>query len=331
MHLVATGQGAFSVLFERTEAGQLQLKPMFAGVPGIEVGKQIKMTVLERTTFKSPNLITGRLIQDRANAVAKNFRKFYSVIYNHIDKETGAIKHSGKNWPQVISDFLDDVYALLTNEVVTVADSDNDEDEEAATASSSAAASAKKRPTTWKPLGLYAFFIFGPFPWCKHQECKLGLFDKDPSGSSKKKQSRKHARAEKKAHDDFERSRDPKRGRPAPSRTEELLEQMINGKNDYTELMAVQTKLMTLTSRSQRLISLMHQYPPTSETHLTFAANLESVEAQIKATTEEMDKLFESKRSAVNPTEVCTPLQDVLDANKDNEDESKEDESKEDA
>lgn len=106
----------------------------------------------------------------------------------------------------------------------------------------------------------------------------------------------------------------------------------------------MQTKLMTLTSRSQRLISLMNQYPPTSETHLTFAANLESVEAQIKVATEEMDKIFESKPSAadaskttsnsnglddvrkeLNPMEVCTPRQGVLDANKDKEDKSDED------
>jgi len=339
------------VLFERTEAGQLQLKPLFARVAGIFVGDQITMKVLERATFKSSNLIKGRYILDRANAVAKSFRKFYSVIFNYIDKETGAIKHSGKNWPEVISDFLDELHRLMTNEA-TVADSDDDDDddEEAATVAATtstttaAASTTTKRKADWMPTGLLAFFCFGPFPWSKHQECKLGLFDKDPSGSSKKKQSRKHARDEKNAHEDFQRSRDSKRGKPAPTRAEELLEKMIQGKNDYTELMVVQTKLMTLTSRSQRLISLMNQYPPTSETHLTFAANLESVEAQIKVATDEMDKIFESKPSAadaskttsnsnglddvrkeLNPMEVCTPRQGVLDANKDKEDKSDED------
>jgi len=170
VHLLATGQEPFNVLYRLNEStGKLELKPDFACcAPGYEVGNHITRAVLERATFKSEALVSGRCMHERVHqVVVRNLKKMYSVIFHHINKDTGHPKFSGKNWNDVINDFLDDMYKLTEKDAVTVvvdSDEDGNEDPSSATAAPPAAAAGSKRPDTWMPPGLLAFLAFGPFP-----------------------------------------------------------------------------------------------------------------------------------------------------------------------
>jgi len=77
-----------------------------------------------------------------------------------------------------------------------------------------------------------------------------------------------------------------------------LLQQIIHGKNDHTEFMQLQTKLLTLNSRASRLVSLLTSHNSVdSEARATFQDSLTNVEAKIDDVSKQMDEFLASKPS----------------------------------
>ncbi len=299
LHLAAIGDRHFRCLYIDTHDGLLQLNPLYCRFDDfpLVVGKNITLEVLERATFTSLKMVTGRSGYEKAQRIAANLRKMYSIIYNHIKEGDRTPKNSGGNWPLAIDNFLAEFHELTKNDAILLDDSDDDDDDE-----DDSAAATKTRPPKKIPEGLLTFFCVGPFPWCRHQECNLGKFDKDPTGSEKKKSSRKALRADKQAHDDFERSRDIKRGKPEPSMAQQLLKQIIEGRNDYSEFAALETKLIMLTSRADRLVKLLTvstNLPPN--TAQEYHSQLKEIEARIEAVTKQMDE-FNARKAAAAAT-----------------------------
>lgn len=309
--LIATGQGPYEVLYQPNDDGQMEMKPLLARNAGQLIGVQITKEIIECTTFTSQEVMKGRNIHGRQLAVSRDFRKAESIIYKRIKKEDGSIKHSGKNWSDVINGHLDDMYALLNN-VIIVDDSDddddNDDEDDAANTTATARKTTDKRPTDWVYDGFLAYMTFGPFPWCRHQRANLLNFESDPVGkSAKKKSSRKSARKEKEAHDAFERSRDSKRGKPAPSLTETLLQQVVEGRNEHSDRSLLEAKLITLSSRANRLTKLIGNFSVADPLRQEFMDSYKAVEKEIDGIMKEIDKHKKSGEQRTIPTAASAP------------------------
>ena len=88
---------------------------------------------------------------------------------------------------------------------------------------------------------------------------------------------------------------------------QQLLKQIIEGRNDYSEFAALETKLIMLTSRADRLVKLLTvstNLPPN--TAQEYHSQLKEVEARIEAVTKQMDEFNARKADA-----AATPSSNV--------------------
>ncbi len=111
VNLFCTAQGAYEDMYEEDDTlGCKVLLAKYHRSPAtLRLGADINQTVIERKTFKSAELASGRNLHDQTKVTLKNFRKAKSFSEKYLD-EGGLPKLSGQSVEQVVDSILQDMW-----------------------------------------------------------------------------------------------------------------------------------------------------------------------------------------------------------------------------
>ena len=218
--------------------------------------------LLERKTFNSVELVTGRTLLDRSLIGLRNYKKAGSIIGKYLD-ENGSPKLSGWDMSKVWTKVLDDMWDMLMskkNEETQSPDEVAQSSRERALFSSDdeaddTATDRVSRPVEWFFPGWMAFASFYPTSENKAADRPIAFLGIDePTEIEKKKLGRSTARFEKEKAEEFERTRDANRGM---SKVEEVLVKTCEIQGAMHQSTKSETKLFSLNVRADRIVKQM--------------------------------------------------------------------------
>jgi hypothetical protein len=249
--------------FWEVRADHTQFNPIYSrSSTSLRQFVDVTALLLERKTFTSAELVTGRTLMERSMLGLRNYKKAGSLVGKYLD-DNGSPKLSGWDMSKVWTKVLDDMWDMLMskkNDETKSPDEVEQSSRERALFSSDeedddTPTDRVTRPAEWFFPGWMAFASYYPTSENKAADRAMDFLGiKEPTEMEKKKLGRSTARVEKEKAAEFERTRDANRGM---SKVEEVLVKTCEIQGAMHQSTKSETKLFSLNVRADRIVKQM--------------------------------------------------------------------------